>query len=111
MKRHDQGRSRPEHNVKIEPMTRVTLPSEPAPALPQWIKINEEEKKHAEHAQLHPNGSAGAQDFVLWRERTLRGAQSVVVKAIARDHQNDGDGEHPGEQHPDAMPSLCIITG
>ena len=58
VKRDDEGSSRSEHHVKIEPVAGITLACEPAPLLAEGIEIDEEKEKDAEHAELDADGAA-----------------------------------------------------
>ncbi len=104
-------RSGAEDNVKIKPVARIALAREPTPLFAERVEIDQEKEEDAEHAELHANGAAGAKDVVLGRERTISGAECVVVKPITGDDQNDGEGEHPREEEADFVTALGILTG
>src|ERR1700675_405754 len=110
MKCNDDWRGDAEHNVKIEPVAGISLPAQPSPALPQRVQIDEEEEQHAEHAELDPNCSAGAKEFVFWREGPLQCAERVVVEAIAANNKNDGSGEEPRETYAKTMTFLGVFA-
>src|SRR5258708_3234345 len=91
-------------------MAGIPLPGQPSPFLAERVKINEKEKKHTEHAQLHSDGAAGAQQFVLGGKWALSSSQTVIVVAVTGDDQNHGSSQEPGENEPGAMAALALVA-
>src|ERR1700730_13735880 len=64
---HERGR-RAQHDVKIQPMTRISLPSKPAPPFAKRVKIDQEKHEDPEHTQIDADRTARAQQHMLGRE-------------------------------------------
>src|SRR5271166_2721962 len=96
--------------MKIQPMARIALASEPTPFFSEGIEVDEKEEEYAEHAELDADGTARTQGIVLGRERAVGGAQSVIVEAVASNDEHDGEREQPGQQHAHAVSAFGIFA-
>src|SRR5258708_9086123 len=110
MKRNDQRCCGAQDDVKIKPVAGIPLPGQPSPLFAERVEIDEEEKKHTEHAQLHSDGAAGAQQFVLGRKGTLSSSQTVIVVAVTCDDQNHGGSQQPSKNEPGTMAALALVA-
>ena len=106
VQRDHERRRGAQDDVEIQPVARISLPSEPAPPFAKRIEIDQEKHEHAKHAQIDADGAARAQQHVLRRKGAVLPGQRVVIEAVGRECADERHGNDPGDQDPEAMFSL-----